>query len=109
MLNLDLSNTQIQVAFISGFFTVLSALIAAVAAAILGKSIENRRKLQKRYETAIDDITFLLKVEELHCKHNKQEFGESRKNIVRQEVRTEHELKFSGKFTPGRVRSDRHT
>ncbi|WP_121968498.1 hypothetical protein [Leptolyngbya sp. BC1307] len=102
----DLTNTEIQAALISGIFTVLSALIAAVAAAIIGNTIADRRKLQEKLKIAIQDIAFLLEVEELHCEHNKRSNRPSRKNTVRNEVR-DAGLDFSGQFTPGRVRANK--
>ena len=67
MPSIDWSNPEIQAALISGLFTVLSALIAAVAAAVIGQTIANRRKLKRDLAIAIDDIASLLAVEELHC------------------------------------------
>lgn len=106
MPSFDLTNTEIQAALISGTFTVLSALIAAVAAAIIGNTIANRRKLQEKLKTAIQDIAFLLKVEEFHCEHNKRNNRPPRKNTVRDEVR-DAGLYFSGQFTPGKVRANK--
>ena len=100
---LDFSRVEIQVALISGMFTVLSALIAAFAAAIIGQTIANRRELQTKLTAAISDIEFLLAVEELHCENNKQHLGESRKLKIRKLAR-DRGVEFSGKFTPGRVR-----
>ncbi len=104
MPSFDLSNIEIQAALVSGIFTVLSALIAAVAAAIIGNTIADRQKLQEKLKIAIQDIAFLLKVEEIHCEHNKRNSSPSRKNVVRDEVR-ETGLDFSGQFTPGRARA----
>ncbi len=105
MPSIDLSNAEIQAALISGIFTVLSALIAAVAAAVIGQTIADRRKLERDLAIAINDIAFLLAVEELHCEHNRQTLGQSRKNTVRTLVR-DSGPSFSGKFTPGRVRAN---
>ena len=104
-MNIDFSDVQIQVAIISGLFTVLSTLIAAIAGAIVGKSIVNREKYREDFKTAIDDIQFLLEVERIHCERNTREQGSSRKNKVRDEVRRSGKT-FSGDFTPGRVRAD---
>ncbi len=71
MSSIDWFNPEIQAALISGIFTVLSALIAAVAAAIIGQTIADRRKLKRDLAIAINDIAFLLAVEKLHCEHNK--------------------------------------
>ncbi|MEM8505094.1 MAG: hypothetical protein AAF716_18305 [Cyanobacteria bacterium P01_D01_bin.1] len=99
-------SVEIQAAIISGVFNLASALIAAIAAATIGKAIGDRRKLKETLKTATDDIAFLLEVEALHCDRNKQETGQSLKNTVREEVR-ELGLNFSGKLTPGRVRANR--
>ncbi len=106
VLFLDLSNSEIQAALISGIFTLLSALIAAIAAGIIGNTIADRQKLQEKLKIAIQDIAFLLEVEESHCEHNKHNNRPSRKNTVRNEIR-EAGLYFSGQFTPGRVRANK--
>ena len=103
---LDFANIQIQAALISGIFTVLSAIIAAIAAAIIGKTIANGRQLEDDLETAIDDIAFLLKVERIHCEDNKRTNSSLGKNTVRDAARNAG-LGFSGKFTPGVVRSNK--
>lgn len=108
LISVDFSDTQIQVAIISGTFTLLSALIAATAAGLLGKYIANRQALQDDLQIAIGDIDFLLQVERLHCDFNKKTFDESRKILVRRELRNSG-ISFSGKFTPGRVRSQERT
>ncbi|MGK7886299.1 MAG: hypothetical protein AB4057_16960 [Crocosphaera sp.] len=105
MTYLDLSNIDIQKALISGIFSIINTLIAALTAGLIGKTIANRRKLQEKLDQAINDIEFLLEVEKVHCENNRKELGESRKNKVRKIVR-DSDLSFSGKFTPGRVRND---
>ncbi|MGD1895498.1 MAG: hypothetical protein ACFB16_00950 [Phormidesmis sp.] len=106
MLSIDLSSPEIQSALISGIFTVLSAIIASIAAAVIGQNIADRRKLQRDLTIAFNDIAFLLEVEELHCENNKKIIGESRKNTIRTVAR-DAGLSFSGKFTPGRIRANR--
>lgn len=106
MPSIDLSDPTIQAALISGLSNVLSALIAAAAAAVIGKTIADGRRSQEKLETAIDDIAFLLEVEDLHCEHNRQNLNQSRKNIVRDQAR-DAGLNFSGQFTPGVARSNR--
>lgn len=101
---IDLSNIEIQKTIIAGSFSVLSTVIAAVTASLIGKNIADRRKLQEKLEAAISDIEFLLQVEKIHCDDNRNEHGESNKNRIRQEARNSG-FSFSGKFTPGRVRS----
>ena len=105
MPSIDWSNTEIQAALISGMFTVLSAAIAAIAAALIGQNIADRRKLKRDLAIAFNDIAFLLEVEELHCENNEKAFGKSGKNTVRKNVRKASGLSFSQKFTPGRIRA----
>ncbi len=50
VLSLDVSNIELQAAIISGIFTVVSTLIAALAAAMVGQTIANRRKLEEKLE-----------------------------------------------------------
>jgi hypothetical protein len=106
MFSIDLSNIEIQKTLISGLFSILNTVIAAVTASLIGKTIVNRRRLQEKLETAISDIEFLLEVERSHCDNNKHELGESRKNVTREAVKSSG-FSFSGRFTPGRVRSMR--
>ncbi len=101
MFALDLSNIEIQKTLITGIFSILAVL----AAKLIGQTIANRKKLQEKLQQAIDDIEFLLEVEKEHCENNKQTLGESRKNKVREAVRN-NGFKFSGKFTPGKVRNN---
>lgn len=103
MFSIDLSNVEIQKTIISGLFSILTTIIAAVTAGFIGKFIANRRKLQKNLELAIRDIEFLLEVEKSHCDYNREQSGASRKNMVRASVRSSG-FSFSGRFTPGRVR-----
>ena len=102
MFALDLSNVEIQKTLISGVFSTFNTILAVLAANLIGQTIANRKKLQEKLKQAIDDIEFLLQVEKEHCDNNKENLGESRKNKVRKAVRNDG-LKFSGKFTPGRV------
>ena len=104
-MSVDLSNTDIQVAIISGLFGLVSTLLATIAAALIGSTIANRQKLKEKLNIAIQDIEFLLEVEDIHCEYNKQHFNQSRKNLVREEARRHLDSDFSGKFTPGVVRA----
>jgi len=97
---------EVQAAWIIAAGTVLGAMIAATAAALVGKIILNREKLAENLEYAKNDIAFLLKVEELHCELHKNSGGNSNKNTVRERVRSNTDLIWSAKFTPGRIRSD---
>lgn len=93
---------EVLAAIISGASTILAAVIAAIAAAFIGKKFAAREKLQAERDSAIRDIHFLLKVEQFHCALHKQNTGESNQRRIRELVRTETGLEWSGRFTPGR-------
>lgn len=103
MINIDFSSVEIQKTFITGVFSILNTIIAAFTAASVGKYFANRRKLEEKLETAINDIHFLLEVEKIHCENNKQQTGQSLKNTFRELARNSG-ISFSGKFTPGQLR-----
>ena len=88
---------------------VLSAIIqtsvftlAALAPAIAGAIVYSRRKLEQRLAAALGDIRFLLAVEELHCREHDERDGVKMKMIIRNLVRIERGLEWSGINTPGR-------
>jgi len=73
---------------------------------IAGQAVMSRKRMQEKLDTAYNDIAYLLKVEALHCDRHKELNRASFKLRVRQEV-TAMGLTWSGRFTPGRVRSNR--
>jgi hypothetical protein len=101
-MHIQLQDAAVQASLIGGFFTLASAVIAAVAAAVLGKRFDNQRRLKALLNTAIADLAFAIEVEEEHCKLHKSISGESFKNRVRDKVR-ESGHEWSGDFTPGRA------
>ncbi len=89
---------------------VLSAIIqtsvftfAALAPAIAGAILYSRRKLELRLAAALGDIRFLLAVEELHCREHRERDGATLKMTIRNLVRIERGLEWSGINTPGRT------
>lgn len=101
------TDPQITAAWISGLCTVLAAVIAAIAAAFIGKKFADRAKIQADLDTAITDIHYLLAVERRHCEMNKDRGEDSNRLNVRRQIEEQTSLRWSAKFTPGRVRSDR--
>lgn len=100
-----MESPEVLAATIEGVCTVLAALIASIAAALIGKRFASREKLQEERDTAIKDIHFLLKVEQRHCELQKEGGGESNFRRVRDYVRDQNGLEWSKRFTPGRVNS----
>lgn len=81
-------------------------LVTTVFTALAGQAILGRKRMQEKLDLAYDDIAYLLKVEAMHCERHKELNRASFKLRVRQEV-TATGLTWSGRFTPGRVRSNR--
>lgn len=91
-------------AIIQSAGTLLSAIIAAICASVIGKRFLNRKRLQAELITAVEDIAFLLAVEEEHCKVHRLASDNSCKQTVR-ELARERGFSWSGNFTPGRARN----
>ncbi|WP_425952953.1 hypothetical protein [Ralstonia pseudosolanacearum] len=99
---LHFNDPAVQASIIGAVGTLVASTIAAVCAAIIGKHIANRKRLQEKLRIAQSDIAFLLEVEQLHCEIHKKQGGSSHKNLVREDAK-KRGLEWSGKFTPGRV------
>ncbi|WP_321967183.1 hypothetical protein [Burkholderia cepacia] len=95
---IDFSNPSVQAAIINAFATT----ICAISVALVGKQIAWSKQQREQLKVATDDIAFLLAVELAHCELHKATGGVSNKLRVRREVETTG-LRFSGRFTPGRV------
>lgn len=101
---MNFSDPSVQAALIEGISTIVSALIAAIAASIIGKKIADRERFKNLLALAIDDIAFLLEVESIHCQRNKELNNKTLKIVTRDEVKSNGK-DFSGNFTPGRANS----
>jgi hypothetical protein len=95
-----LNNPEVLAASISGGATITAALLAAIAAAIIGKKFAGREKLKSDLETAKKDIEFLLAVERRHCELHRERDGKSNRNLARKHVRENEHLKWSKLFYP---------
>lgn len=101
---MNFSDPSVQAAIIGGGCTMVSSLIAAITASIIGKKITDGERLKQLLNMAIKDIAFLLEVEKLHCERNKEQNGKYLKKLTRDEARKNgHD--FSSKLTPGRAKS----
>ena len=99
-----LSDPAVQAAIINTAGTVFATIVATVFATIFGKRILNGEKLKENLDIAINDVAFLLAVEEEHCAIHKENTNQSSKLRIRQ-IAVERGLIWSGKFTPGRAKS----
>lgn len=97
------NDPAVQSSLIGAIGSIVTGTIAAVCAAVIGKHFARVKSLKEKLAIAQNDIAVLLKVEEKHCEMNRQRDGETHKIRVRQAVREETGMAFSGKFTPGRV------
>jgi hypothetical protein len=97
------NDASVQSSIISTVGGIMASIIAATCAALIGRFIAKRRRLQENLVIAQRDIAFLLKVEALHCQLHRERDGKSLKLTVRAHVKEQDGLVFSGKFTPGNV------
>lgn len=101
---LHITDPSVQASVISAVGGILSALIASLAAALVGRQIAGRKRLQAALQLAVADVQFLLAVEHEHCEMHREFSEETFKQRVRQLARDKgHE--WSGRFTPGRART----
>ena len=101
-------NPQVLASVITASGSIIAAVVAGIAAVLVGKAFLSRDKLKDQLNAAASDIAFLLKVEERHCElHQQEASGQSNKQRVR-EYATARGFAWSGRFTPGRYRSNSH-
>ena len=100
---MNISDPTALSAVITGASTIIAATIAALAAGFVGQKFAKIDKLKEEAETAIKDVHFLLKVEQRHCELHKERTGKSNLRRVRQQVKENSGLAWSGRYTPGRV------
>lgn len=98
------SDAAVQSSIIGALGAVLASSIAAAGAGLIGRSIAKRQTLQEKLLIAEQDVAFLLKVEARHCELHRSQEGRTLKVAVRDEVRAQDGLDFSGKFTLSDIR-----
>ena len=81
-------------------------MLTTIFTALAGHAIMGRKRLQEQLDSAHADIAYLLAVEQAHCEKHKELNRASFKLRIRKEVNASG-LAWSGRFTPGRVRSNR--
>lgn len=100
----NLNDAAVQASLIQSIGVVFAAIVAAICTAVIGKQIANRKRLEEKLQLAQEDIAFLLSIEEWHGNRHIEIEKRSFKKQARIDVRKSG-LSWSGKFTPGRVRS----
>ena len=81
-------------------------LVTTIFTWLAGQAILSRKRMQEKLDLAHADIAYLLAVESAHCEKHKELNRASFKLRIRKEVSATG-LSWSGRFTPGRVRSNR--
>lgn len=81
-------------------------LVTTIFTWLAGQAIMGRKRMQEKLDIAHADIAYLLAIEAAHCEKHKELNRASFKLRIRKEVNATG-LTWSGRFTPGRVRSNR--
>lgn len=89
-------------AFIHAGALIVSALVTALAASLIGRRFYNQQRLRSLVEQKQQDIDFLLQVERRHCELHQVASGQSNKRKIRDDVRDDGFV-WSGKNTTGRA------
>lgn len=95
---------QVTVAIINTAGPVFAALLGGFAAWLARRMNSRRKEIIADLQVAVDDIQFLLEVERIYGEELKFHADSSMRNSIRERVRTEKGFKWSGRYTPGRVR-----
>lgn len=80
-------------------------MVTTIFTALAGQAILGRKRIQEKLDIAHADIAYLLAVEAAHCEKHKELNRTSFKLRIRKDVSATG-LSWSGRFTPGRVRSN---
>jgi len=99
-----LDDPQVIAAIVIGICTISASIIAALAAAVIGRRFQNQKQLKADLRQALSDIEFLLAVEKQHGELHLEESGQSNIRNVRAKVKNQG-FEWSQKFTPGRAKN----
>lgn len=94
---------HIDPSYVPALIAAGSGIVTSLITGLIGKRFANIKALQEKLKLAQSDISYLLKVEEIHCETLKQATGESNKLRIRRQAESEG-VTWSGQFTPGRLR-----
>lgn len=76
------SQPEVIAAIVLGTCTIFATLIAAFAAAKVGKRFQNQKKIKADLREAISDLEFLLAVEKEHCELHRMNTGQSQMRTI---------------------------
>ncbi|MBO2656042.1 hypothetical protein I6M49_21600 [Shewanella algae] len=88
---------------IKAISSIFAAFVPSFTAFHLGNWLIKKQKIQKDLKVALNDIRYLLAVEQYHCNEHKLLCDQSKKQMIRDSVSAETSLSWSGKFTPSRI------
>lgn len=97
-----IKDAAVQASLISALGTIVATLIGAVCASIIGKQFASRKKLSEKLNIALNDIAFMLIVEEEHCEEHKSNIDRSNKITMRERARQQG-YSWSGKYSLTRI------
>lgn len=100
---MEISTNILLLELIKAGGNILSAVIPCVVTFVLGKRFLKIVKLKQDYITAMNDIRYLLGVEDLHCREHFESHGKSLRQTIRTAVNVERRLEWSGKYTPSQI------
>ncbi len=92
---------EVMAAIINAGGSILAALIAAVAAALIGRRFLDQETLRQKLRLAVSDIKFLTEVENLHVGQRKEAESRSTRREVREAAKRNGHA-WSGKYIPSR-------
>lgn len=102
MQNIVIDNL-LMMELIKALGNILTAAVPSIAAYYIGKKVVNEQKLQSKLDVALGDIAFLLAVEDFHCREHLVTQGRSNKRNIRDCVKQETALVWSGRNTLSRI------
>lgn len=82
---------------------ILTAAIPSIVSFYIGKKVMASTELKAKYATAMQDIMFLLELEKKHCREHKETTGSTKRQSMRDAVKNETDLTWSGKFTGSQI------
>ncbi len=93
----------IMVILIKSAGLILAAAMPSIAALMISKSRKKREVLERDLKIALSDLSFMLAVEKEHGRVLQEFTGQSQFRIVRNTIRAQGYLDWSGKFTQHRI------
>jgi hypothetical protein len=66
---------------------------------VTSRKTKQTKNLEKKNEDLLNAVLFLLKLEEEHCRNNKDNFGKTLRNTMRQHAEVESQIVWNSKFS----------